>query len=462
MKMKKLEACFKAQARGSTLRWFIRTYKTPCCKALAPALGGLTDAQRSSCDPTRVCGGHLIAIENLRDVLKKRELMSAASGSGATSQSAQPVPRPHVRSGLKTKSAIARADPAVLANAARQREAAKRQSDALDAQRRRAGARQRAEQMVPTAIGGVGLAESMTAAVGHTLADDQRDAHKRTTKRTNARKHAKRAAKRAEARAIKEREERVEEATRQAIEASMAEQSTREEEEMHAALAEVEAAKREAQALGYEVVTSVMRAVGACKIGAHVRALGLTSMGYSTERCCAALQACGLEADVSALATWLIDVPEEEGPGVSVDVLAGDVDVSEEMMELQDFAENMNIAREVVDAAVVAAYGDISVAMQGICQRLFAAEDDLIEEPSTDNFYYEQGDYEGGGGGDEEEEDGDPWGALSDAAEMTAPASDWGAAPASDTPKASRWGPSPAVEADVLGDMVSRLPADLI
>lgn len=205
-----------------------------------------------------------------------------------------------------------------------------------------------------------------------------------------------------------------------------------------------------------------MRAVGACKIGAHVRALGLTSMGYSTERCCAALQACGLEADVNALATWLIDVPEEEGPGVSVDVLAGDVDVSEEMMELQDFAENMNIAREVVDAAVVAAYGDISVAMQGICQRLFAAEDDLIEEPSTDNFYYEQGDYEGGGGSGEEEEDGDPWGALSDAAEMAAPASDWGAAPASDTPKASRWGPSPAVEADVLGDMVSRLPADLI
>ena len=213
MKMKKLEACFKAQARGSTLRWFIRTYKTPCCKALAPALGGLTDAQRSSCDPTRVCSGHLIAIENLRDVLKKRELLSAASGSGATSQSAQPVPRPHVRSGLKTKSAIARADPAVLANAARQREAAKRQSDALDAQRRRAGARQRAEQMVPTAIGGVGLAESMTAAVGHTLADDQRDAHTRTKNSTNARKHAKRAARRAEARAIKEREERVEEAT---------------------------------------------------------------------------------------------------------------------------------------------------------------------------------------------------------------------------------------------------------
>ena len=115
-------------------------------------------------------------------------------------------------------------------------------------------------------------AESMTAAAGHTPADDQRDAHKRAhMNSTNARKHAKCAAKRAEARAIKEREERVEEATRQAIEASMAEQSTREEEEMHAALAEVEAAKREAQALGYEVVTSVMRAVGGGVAGARRR-----------------------------------------------------------------------------------------------------------------------------------------------------------------------------------------------
>ena len=78
-------------------------------------------------------------------------------------------------------------------------------------------------------------------------------------------------------------------------------------------------------------------------------------MGFSIPRCCAALRANGFETDVDALVNWLMEVPEEMAPGVSPADVAGEIDVSEEMLELQEFSENMGVAREMIDAAGIAA-----------------------------------------------------------------------------------------------------------
>lgn len=373
----------KNYSRAQILRWLVKSNKVPCVTALAgftaSASAAAARAQTSGQPGLRQCEGHITDVVNLRDLLKdqrrreEEEASAAEVGLGAQRRRRKPLKRHEV-------------DPAAEEQARRQREINERQT--AEARARARAVRQGAVPVVAAANLSVGMVGSMQGHVESTLATEQaKEATANPLSSKQAKKNAKRAAKRAEARAVKHREELVEQQTREAMDASLYEsveydaiesreraQAERLAQAATSSDARAVAAVASAASVAHcgEVVTTVMRAVGEYKVQYEIRQLGLPAMGFSIPRCCAALRANGFETDVDALVNWLMEVPEEMAPGVSPADVAGEIDVSEEMLELQEFSENMGVAREMIDAAVIAAKGDLAAGTQAVFDKIFA------------------------------------------------------------------------------------------